>query len=360
KDTAGLDLSRRGPLTGQFEGRGATMYEAVLGAWLYRAGRNSEAARILLPALDSHYADGQLTEMVRHRLGDLAGYRMLVAFAGDRDYATALTQARLIDRLYPDTRFHRYAKGLADQFPRRMDDFTKFKLPAPGEWADLKKTLTREQQIDFLCTRLRLLNCFQMGQPGGYYPEAKQYAEPCGIGDDASWGQRKGKTEVINPLTELNGSLNSYGDEPRPRGLDLTLKDVPALSRHLRDDWYMPTVCFWRDFHPDRHLASTRPHVAGTINGLAGKDVCQIDRWGKLTAAELDKEIERINRWAAEHVGKTKVELNWEALKEELAAGADWNRVAGRIEGLLNEKQVAAYDVMRRFLKDAKTDDYER
>ena len=83
KGSAGTDLSRQGPLTGQFEGRGATLYEAVLGAWLARAGQDADAARVLLPALDSLYADRHLADMVRHRLGDVAGYRMLVAFAGD-------------------------------------------------------------------------------------------------------------------------------------------------------------------------------------------------------------------------------------------------------------------------------------
>jgi hypothetical protein len=360
KGEAGTDLSRRGGLTGQFEGNGATLYEAILGAWLYRAGRDADAARVLLPALDSLYADRHLAVMVRHRLGDLAGYRMLVAFAGDRDYPAALAQARLIDRLYPDTRFHAYAKGLADQLPRRADDFGKFKLPTPAEWADLKKALTRDPQIDFLCARLRLLNCFQMGQPGGYDPDATQYAEPCGLADDASWGLGKGKTQVINPLTELRGPSSWSEKAPPPKGLELTLKDIPVLSKHLRDDWYMPIVSFWRDFHPDRNLARTRPLVAELIDELALKDLCRIDRWDGLTAAEIDREIKRINQWAAEHVDKTKAELDWEALTEELAAGADWDRVAERVERLIEQKQVKAYDVMQAFLESARTDDYNK
>src|SRR5262249_38770332 len=148
-------------------------YEAILGAWLYRAGRDAEAASILLPALDSVYADHYLVDTVRHQVGEIHGYRMLVAFAGDRDYAEVLKHAKLINERYPDTRCHAYARGLAEQLPRRTDDFTKFKLPTPAEWADLKKKLTRGQQIDFLCERMRLLNCFQLGQPGGYMPDAR-------------------------------------------------------------------------------------------------------------------------------------------------------------------------------------------
>jgi hypothetical protein len=70
---------------------------------------------------------------------------------------------------------------MAQQLPHRMGDFQTFKLPTAAEWAALKKKLTRAEQIDYLCERLLLLNCFQMGQPGGYFPDEKQYAEPCGM-----------------------------------------------------------------------------------------------------------------------------------------------------------------------------------
>src|SRR5262249_39368572 len=260
-------LSERGPLTGQFEGGGASLFEAVLGAWLYRAGKEAEAARVLLPAIDTFYEDRHFAEMVKGRMGDKAGYAMLVAFAGDRDFDRTLTLARQIDKLYPDTRFHEYAREMARQLPDRMDDFKTFKLPTAAEWDALKKKQSRAEQIDYLCERLRLLNCFQMGQPGGYFPDEKQYVEPCGMAANSSWGLGKGKTEVINPLTELVGPFNSFRDDkPRPKGLELTLKDVPQLSKHLREDRYMLIVSFWRDFHPDRNLSSTRPAIANIIN----------------------------------------------------------------------------------------------
>jgi len=360
KDTAGSELSRQGELSGQFEGSGATLYEAILGAWLYQAGRDTEAARVLLPALDSLYSDRHFPEMVRHQLGDLVGHRMLAAFAGDRDYAATLKEARLIDRLYPNTRFHDYAKGFKDQLPRRTDDFTKFKLPTPAEWAELKKTLPREQQIDFLGSRLRLLNCFQNSQPGGCDLAATQYAEPCGMGGDASFGLYLGKSKVINPLIELTGLPDRPEHKDQPKGLNLTLRDVPALSRHLRDDWYMPTVEFWRNFHPDRQLLSTRSMVADVINDLAGKDVGRIRRWSESTPAEIDREIERINKWAVDNAGKSRVELDWDALKEELADGVEWRHVANRVERLLEAKQTAAYDVTRKFLEDAKTREFDK
>jgi hypothetical protein len=44
----------------------------------------------------------------------------------------------------------------------------------------------------------------------------------------------------------------------------------------------MLIVGFWRDFHPDRHLSTTRPQFVQIINGLAGKDICKTRGWDKL------------------------------------------------------------------------------
>lgn len=273
---------------------GSTLFQAMLGVWLYRAGQYADAARVLLPALGALDRDEHFVRVVSLRAGEIVGQKMLVAFIGDRDYPTALKHAERINSLYPNTQFSGYAKGLTEQLPKRGDDFTRLKLPTPAEWAELTKKLSRDEQIDFLCERMRLLNCFQSGQPGGYSLYDKQFAEPCGMSENAAWGVYKGKTEVINPFAELLG----HYDPNEAKGMSLTRKDIPRLSKYLRDDWYMPTVGFHRDFFPDRHLASTRPLFVDAINRLAGKDVCKIDEWANLTPAEIDKRIEQINKAA--------------------------------------------------------------
>ena len=221
--------------------------------------------------------------ILRNELGKNYGYQMLVAFAGDRDYARTERLAKTLATHYPETVFHHYAVRLAEELPERRDDFVTLKLPTPAEWAEMKKKLTRTEQIDFLCRRYRLLNYFQAMQPGGYFPGATQYAEPCGMAHNASWGLGKGKTEVINPETELEGSRRRHDDKP-PHGLGLTLKDVPQLSKYLRDDWLIPTVTFWRDFHPNRTLGSTRPMVAALINNIATREPVQDRRLGQVDA----------------------------------------------------------------------------
>ena len=142
--------------------------------------------------------------------------------------------------------------------------------------------------------------------------------------------------------------------------MKLTLKDVPQLSNYLRDDWFIPTVTFWRDFHPARELHSTRPLFAHIINQLAGKDLCEIDRWRKLKPAQIEEEIERIARWSKENAEKTPLELEWIGLEELVAKGAKWLKVNDRVERLLKQKQPKAFDVTKRFLQDEETSAWDK
>jgi hypothetical protein len=300
-------------------------------------------------------------EGVRHERGQQLGYLMLAAFAGDRDYPRTAKLADTLAKHYPDDLFYQYAVGLADQIPKRSDDFIKLKLPRPNEWKTLKGKLTRVERIDFLCERLRLLNCFQRSQPGGVSYYDKQFAEPCGMTRDASWGGFSGKTEVINPLVELSGPSRApkeAGDQSQ--GESLTLKDVPQMSKHLKDDWYIPTVSFWRNFHPMRGLHSTRPILGQIINDMAGKDLCEIGRWGKLTPAQIEKEIGRISRWATENAGRTRLELEWNGLEEMVTGGASWPDVKERVQDLFEQNQLKAVEVMKRYLQGQKTPDWDR
>src|SRR5262249_47590036 len=162
---------------------------------------------VLLPALDTLLLDEHLVELARDRLGDAYGHQMLAAFADTRDYDAALKVARHITEHLSHTRFHSEAARFLDELPRRRDDFKEFRLPTAEEWTAEKRRLSRPEQIDYLCRRLRLLNCYQHSQPGGISYRDRQYAEPQAAGGP--------KTEVINPYVELLGSRRAphYGDE---------------------------------------------------------------------------------------------------------------------------------------------------
>ena len=152
----GFNLSERGGLTGQFQGHGASLYEVLLGQWLYATGRFDLAAAIILPALDTLYMDEHLVGITSVALGDIYGYQMLTAFVGDRDYDRTLALARVLVDHCQKTRFSEYARRLAAEIPRRRDDFKTLTLPTPPEWTEKKKTMPRVEQIQFLCDRLRV------------------------------------------------------------------------------------------------------------------------------------------------------------------------------------------------------------
>ena len=234
---------------------------------------------------------------------------MLVAFDGDRDYEQALRLARALVEHYPNTRFYPYAKGFCDQLPRRMDDFKTLRLPTPREWAEMKPKLSRRQQIDFLCQRLRLLNCFQMGQPGGYVPSETQYAESCGLSEDAAWGRNKGKTVVINPLVELEGDRYGFlptGQQPS-KGLELTVADIPAPgtlpARGLVRTGRQFLAGFLRRPQPGRHplrhrradqrLGPLRPvrgeETRGDVRRREGRAGPQSHRLGRSKPAQIGR-----------------------------------------------------------------------
>jgi hypothetical protein len=245
----------------------------------------------LLPALETLLLDEHLVDVARARLGDIYGHRMLRAFADARDYDAALKLAGYIRERLGHTRFHSEAVRLLDELPRRRDDFKEFRLPTPEEWAAEKKRLTRGEQINYLCRRLRLLNCYQHSQPGGIRYRDHQYAEPHAIDGP--------KTEVINPYVELLGSRGEFRfrNEATSAGLGLTEADVRFLAEHLRDDWYMPSVSFWRNFHPQRQLHRTRPLVAKLVNEVAASDLCGTWELDAMTPEERDRKIEYLRQW---------------------------------------------------------------
>lgn len=347
-------LERGGRYIGQKADRLASLYEAFLAQRLLAAGKDELAARVLLPALDTLNRDEELLQVVRREMGRVYGFKMLTAFIGDRDYERAEKYAKILVKDFAEAELHAIAVRLAAELPKRRDDFNKLRLPTSDEWNALQKKLSRAEQIDYLCQRMRLVTLFQMGQPGAWvFWDAEQTVEAPGMSRDAAWsGKVRGKkwTWVISPIKELCGPVLWPEGEPRPRGMELTLKDVPQLSKYLREDWAIHLVTFRRDFLPDRTLHGTRAQFAKIINALAHKDLCEIGRWEKLTPAQIDREIERINRWAADNAGKSTIELEWNSVEESVAAGETWQRIAERVERLIAQKQVKAYGFVERYL----------
>jgi hypothetical protein len=341
----------------RFEVNSAGLEEVLVGEWLCRTKRYDLAAQVIFPAIDCAHLDDFLVDIVRYRLSENYSYLMLSAFAGKRDYELALKLAQLVRERFPGTEFHKYAAGLADQLPKRRDDFKKLKLPTAKEWADIKAKMSRVEQIDYLCQRLRLLNCFQYSQPGGVDYSEGQCAEPGFMTRNAAWGGPSGKTKVINPLVELAGGV--HGEvEPGAKisgGLGLTVADIPTLAPHLRDDWYMPTVSFFRDMASCRQLHSVRPLLASIINNLAKRELVNAANFGKLTDADRTTAIDRIIQWTKENANKEIIDLNRDAVREGIKAGKPWRQVAHNVETLAKVQSPEALPALLHYLDEKST-----
>ena len=269
---------------------------------------------------------------------------------------------RVVER-FAGTRFHTEALRLLDELPRRREDFDGLRLPTPAEWAAQKRQMSRREQIDFLCRRLRLLNAFQVSQPGGAWYGVTQYAEPCGVSQDASWGRWLGKTAVINPLVELAGPMPGGGAGLPPTaqsdGMSLTVADIPALAEHLREDWLILAVSFHRDFSPGRIVHRTRPLVASLINRLARRQLCRAEKLDAMTDKERDEEIARLTKWAEENRDKDETALLLEALQDALDSGTHWLQVRPQAMRLTDLKVKAAVPLFYRFVEAGVANDYD-
>ena len=340
----------------------ASLDEVLVGEWLYRCKRYDLAARITLPAVDGYYLDDYMVDVVRHRLSQNYSYQMLSAFAGSRDYDVTLKLAQLVRYRFPGTEFHKYAVGLAEQLPKRRDDFQQFKQPTAAEWTGVKAKLSRAEQIDYLCRRLRLLNCFQYGQPGGVSYAETQFAEARGMWRDAASGGDGGTTEVINPLVELAGEIHGEVGVGATisGGLGLTVADIPALAPHSREDWYMPTVSFFRSFAPGRHLHSVRPLLASIINNLAKRKLVDTEKLRELTDAERGQEIIRIVQWAKENANKPVLDLNREAVRDAIKGRMPWRQVAPNVDALIKAQSPHALPALLHYLDEKATYSYDK
>jgi hypothetical protein len=338
-------------------GHGDSTRPLVLAWWLHRTGQDALAWRVLEPWLLACDEDEELLADLRIGVGREYGERMLEAFANSRDFREALRLARLVVHRYPASPLRPEAKQLLAELPHRLNDFKDLKLPTPARWAALKKHLTRAEQIDFLCRRLRLMSI------GGKYGPRKQYAERAGpdfpyvrgggYGDDpvsqreAERRAGKGRTEVIDPYLELGH-------------MGLGLKDVPFLARHLRENWHLTTVTFTSDTGPFRGImysysglgyareeptldTMTRPILVRLINGLARGPICRSD--------DPDGAV----RWARAHAELSPADLEWYWLRREWAAGIHWSHLRRRIDALwvMGDRRVVR--LLHALLRDGKT-----
>ncbi|MFN0128517.1 MAG: hypothetical protein ACKV19_17730 [Verrucomicrobiales bacterium] len=312
RSTAHEKLSVRGGLTGQFQPQSISMPEGLLAAWLFHKGERALTAQLIFPLLDAMNDDRWAFEILRDLQGGQCHLAMLEAFSYGRDYAKSLRLARHLSQpLFDGYNYQERAKELAVQLPKRMEDFKTFTLPAPDDWKKIAEDLPRAKQVEYLTTRLRLLNCFQSGQPGDVDYRDTQYRMT-----GPQWGEEEEVKDavVINPFNELFR-------------MKLTPVDVEVLAPFLKDENYLPTFSYWRDFHPGRTLHRVNWLVAELVNAAAMRTLIDLNGWSSLDPAERDVRVENVTAWAKSMNGKT-IEEVLQINMREASILEEWDRAA--------------------------------
>ena len=295
-------LSGGGMLTAQFEPRDVALVEANVAAWCYLNGERGAAAELLFPRLDALQSLADFDALDRELAGDQAHLAMVDAFSYDRDYETAIALGEhLARREFDGYGYQARGRELAAQLRRRHDDFGALALPDSASWDSLQHRMSRGDQIRYLAARVRLINAFQLGQPGGVSLAEEQYADPTHL--RFSFDERENPSRrVINPLVELER-------------LGLALQDVPTLLPFLGDRNFLPTFEFWRDFDPDRHLFRVCEVIEHGINAMARRPLVDAEAYDRMS--EIDRACfrDRVLSWCRDHAGRGVADLDLETLE---------------------------------------------
>ena len=306
-------LSSGGGLTGQFEPISVTVPELLIAAWSYERGDKVTAASILFPRIDKMADDRWITWIARDLMAHPYHKRMLEEFSYNRDYAKAVELGEHLSKpVFDEYQYQDRAKKLVAQLKARKDDFKTFVLPTAAEWEKLKSGMSREKQIDYLAKRLRILNCRQMGQPGDVSYLDAQHSVPF---SELKTAEDYKKSEVINPYNELTG-------------MKISVKELPALVPFIKDENFMPTFSFWRDFHPGRTLHQVNWAVAGIINSAASSNLVDLGKFQTLDNEGREEYVRKIEQWCKNNAGKTKDELIVSTLK----TAKDWGEFSKSME----------------------------
>lgn len=305
----------------------------------------------MFPALNGYPDDSVALADFHQQLGINYGHQMIREFAGNRDYAAALKAARRIELHFYDSLFGKEAERFRRELPKRVADFETRALPTSAQWAEQRKSMSRAEQIQFLCERLRLLN----GGRGGAFDQLRaQYREPLGMSPNASWLGSLGKTEVINPLAELVGRDQIGKLTKAVSGLELQISDLPILLPFLENDWMILSVSFWRGFDPRRTVSSTRDILARVINDIPKRQLVDPKKWSAMTETERRAEIARLHAWAGEQGSRPPGELILNSLRDAVEQEKSWREAKSAVQQLVSLKEKRAFPLIAKYLTNKK------
>jgi len=284
--------------------------EILVAAWSYERGDKVTAAKLLQPLLSEAKSEQELLNRFRDQVAVEWDIRMLHAFAEARDYAAALRLAQGLSDPWFDGFCHQdRAKGLAAQLPSRGEDFKTLYLPDSNEWNRLKADLTRDQQIDYLAARLRLIYGRQNSIPGGIrYDEPQQQLATAGPRANGSPVTVVTDDELVNPYVELL-RMNLSGGE--------TARLLPLLAS---DDYILA-------YDLERFIPN-HPQTLHRVRWVAASIICEVAQQRVVDPEVLDgnseaarqEHMESIRRWCKSHATARYADR----LVTTLAGAEDW------------------------------------
>ncbi|MBL9088885.1 MAG: hypothetical protein JNM10_17230 [Planctomycetia bacterium] len=262
-----------------------TLPEALVAAWAHARGDDATASALVHPVLASSDDESETFDRLRDELAIGLDERMLEAFRRT-EYARALRLAsHLASPLFDGAYGQQRAAKLAEELPRRIDDFRTLVLPTAEQWKEFQRRSNREEQVAYLCQRLRLIRATQNSIPGGISYGDDQY-DPAA--DDLAWNDpRRDAYERLNPFRELL-ALDLRGREVGP------LLPLLASRDHILG---FDLERFGRHAPQSLHRVAW---VAGTLlDAIAAERLVDASVVGSGDASRLATEIERVRAWFA-------------------------------------------------------------
>ena len=285
--------------------------EALVSAWAWERGEKDAAAKLIHNRINLMDDDKMFLPIVRDYLGNYYHIAMLAAFSYERDYAKTIELANHISKpIFNGYYYQDRAIELKEQLQKRLDDFKTFSLPTEEEWNKFVNENSKEQQIKYLANRLRLLNCFQPGQPAGISYSDPQYGT---TGPDWNMDDSLKPLVIINPYNELIK-------------MELSPGDLINLIPYINDNNYIPSFSYWRDFTPGRTLHRVSWVAATIINYSAKNSLVDLKLFVKLSDANKEKYIDSLITWCRENSDKTMKELLLSSMKNT----NDWKEFSRR------------------------------
>ena len=287
------DFEIIGKLTSDRFGRSDWNHAAknyYLALWAYKSKKH----RLAEKALSILNISDQTNDAVKTLFGHLYFNRMLEAYSHARDYREVIYYGMyLAQPQFEGFEYRSQAIALANQLKGRPDDFKTFCLPDSAAWEQLKITMNRKEQLNYLLDRLHLLNCIQNGQPAfiDYSDDQSSISQDSfRILFDQPW-QRRREYKVINPYTEI-------------LQMKLAPAEVEIIVPCIADTSFIPTYSYFRDFRTQRHLETYQEVIENILFKITNKRMYEYRPDG-LPQKIVQNRIDSFMTWCKKNEGLT-------------------------------------------------------